>query len=165
MYELLLATKCVTSLSTTTEDFSAKELRKIGGRTVARNLNDFFFVVKQHKFVDDIDVTDFGLSMWRLDSQTKLKKEDKTRINKIAGHIVVRGPEPFNDDKEISDILQPLIATGHQFVLACQKELKAEYKGRAIIIVGGEMACYRRSIFPFFPNGKERCSNKNTNDN
>lgn len=143
LYELLLATKCVVALSTTANDYSAKELRKIGGLIVARNLNDFFFVVKQHRFIDDIDVTDFELSMWRPDSQAKLNKKDKSRINKIAGHIVARGPDPFKDDKEISDILQPLIVTGHQFVLACQKELKAEYTGRA--------ADYRRRLNGLLP--------------
>ncbi len=131
LYDMMLAAKCVDSLSMSPRDYSAKELRKIGGLIVARNLNDFFFVVKQHKLIDDIDVTDFELSTWRPDPQAKLSKKDKNRINKIAGHIVARDPEPFRDDKEICSMLRPLIATGHQFVSACQKELKADFTGRA----------------------------------
>lgn len=143
LYDMMLAAKCVTSLSASANDYSATELRKVAGLMMARNLNDFFFVVKEHRHSDDIDVSDFLLVAWQPNSSAKLNKVVKTRINKIAGHIVASEPIPFKKDQEVCDIIRPLVETAHQFILACLKEAKAEYTRKA--------ADYRRRLDGILP--------------
>jgi hypothetical protein len=130
VYDMMIAAKSLSALSSGTRDYSQKELTKIAALIMARNLNDFLFQ-HQWRYDDDINVTDFGLATWRPDKAAKLSTSVKKRIDKIAGHIVASRPDPFKDDQEVHDIVLPLVTQIRDFVCACRVEQKAEFTGNA----------------------------------
>ena len=131
VYDIMVASKSVASLSASGNDYSEKEMAKMTALLMARNLNAFLFV---HEYVkdDDINVTDFiNLSSWTPSPSACMSEIVKQRIHKIVGHIVASKPSPFKDDEEIRNTIIPIIEQACNFVRECLAQNIAKYTGEA----------------------------------
>lgn len=150
IYNTMIAAKSLHMLPLSGKDFSQKELAKVAGLIMARNLDDFFFKQQRdcaiaiqkgktpnpqasYKQLDDIFVSDFALS-WVAPSTAMIPQPEYQRINKLAGHVVAIPPKPFKDDAACQ-ILKPLILVAVDFVRASLTGGNAVYTGKATYYV------------------------------
>ena len=131
IYDMMVAARAAHSLSIDQNDFSCKEMAKMAGLIMARNLNDFLFFVPDKPKEDDINVLDFCIDNWHPSPKAKLRPDTKNRINKIACHIVAHRQDVFMDDEKTKEFMLPLIKECCSFVQQCLAENKAEYTGNA----------------------------------
>ena len=130
VYDTMVAAKSLTSFSSVDKDYSANEMAKMSGLIMARNLNAFLYC-HGHDKNDDINVTDFNLSAWQPSPKARLEKEVIKRIHKIVGHIVASKPNPFKDEREVRNIILPIIREACEFIRKCLAQEKAKYTGKA----------------------------------
>jgi hypothetical protein len=130
VYDTMVATKSLATLPASRRDYSAKEMAKMSALIMARNLDAFLFLNKHDK-ADDINVTDFTLSEWKASPDAALTREERTRTNKIVGHIVASEPRPFRDNDKIWQKIPLIVEEACNFVRQCLAQKKATYTGNA----------------------------------
>jgi hypothetical protein len=131
-------------------DYSKKEVAKIAGLMMARNLDDFFFKrpnpKKQHP--DDIFLADFTL-VWK-PSSAGLSAATNRRISKIAGHIVAWKLPVFTDDEAIK-VIRPILEVAVDFVRSCVAHGDAKYTGHAKFYVRRLNGILKKLKIPSLP--------------
>ena len=151
LYDVMVVAKSVTALPAAGRDYSAKEMAKMSALIMARNLDAFSFVHK-HDRSDDINVTDFALFGWVAPPTVALTQTERTRINKIVGHIVASKPDPFKDGDAIWKKIPPIIEEACTFVRECLRQKKAAYTCKAPFYVRRLNGTLRQIGLPQLPN-------------
>lgn len=113
------------------EEYAGREAAKICGLIMARNFDDFFFVLPtkhdRDLKVDDLHVKDYNLT-WKPEPRAQLSEMVRDRINTIAGHIVSSKPKVFHD-AEARDVVWQTIPNTIDFLNACVREAKFDRLG------------------------------------
>ncbi|MCH8148053.1 MAG: hypothetical protein IH987_08695 [Planctomycetes bacterium] len=146
LYNTLIAAKALDFVPQSGDDFSAKEMAKVSGLIMSRNLDDFFFKQdrdaekvtrrggtpnrqESYRMPDDIFVADFPIP-WQPPTSAMISDRDYERINKLVGHIVADPPDPIKDT-EACAIIEPLVRAAIEFVHSCLTSGTASYTGKA----------------------------------